>query len=58
MMPRSARSLWVDEAKYLRLYAKLDEVLGTEAALTLMELLCPERFESSATATLREVAER
>lgn len=35
----------VDEASYLRLYAKLAEVLGTEEALTLMQLLWPERFE-------------
>jgi hypothetical protein len=39
----------MDEAKYLRLYAKLAEVLGTEEALTLMELLVPERFEPTQT---------
>lgn len=49
----------VDEASYLRLYARLAEVLGTDEALTLMELLVPERFESTgAAATLREVAQR
>ena len=52
----SAKS--VDEASYLRLYAKLAEVLGTEEALTMMELLVPERFESTGVATLREVARR
>ena len=45
MMPNSARGLWIDEARYLRLYAKLAKVLGTEEALTLMELLVPERFQ-------------
>jgi hypothetical protein len=44
-MPESRFGMWVDESRYLRLYAKLAEVLGTEEALTLMELLVPERFE-------------
>jgi hypothetical protein len=35
------------------------EVLGTDEALTLMELLVPERFEpTGVAATLREVAQR
>jgi hypothetical protein len=49
----------MDEGSYLRLYAKLAEVLGTEEALTLMQLLVPERFERPGEpASLREVAHR
>lgn len=45
----------IDEARYLRLYAKLAEVLGTEEALTLMELLVPERFEQTRTSPSSEL---
>jgi hypothetical protein len=58
-MPESRFGIWVDEARYLRLYAKLDEALGTEEALTLMELLVPARFERPADPTsLRDVSGR